>query len=86
MPKILTPKPPTIFPIPAGTKPSKCKQCPEEIFFVGKQPLCVQPTCKSRSTGRVYETDAKAPTATEDGRGWSHFISCAQAPFFRRKR
>ena len=87
MPKTLTPKPPTLVAIPAGTPAAKCKRCPETIWFVGKQPLRVAAVCKSRSTGRAYETPtAKEPSATEDGVGFSHFIDCIESPFFQRKR
>jgi hypothetical protein len=79
-------KPPALVVIPPGTSSRECYRCPQLIYMVGKQPLKVAPMCVSRATGRAYPTpDAKAPTATEPGLGFSHFIDCPGADEFRRR-
>lgn len=80
-------KPPALFRIPAGTKPQKCLRCPATIFFVDRQPLRAEAQCHHVTKNVIISTpDAKRPTATEDGAGFSHFIDCPKAAEFRKGR
>lgn len=71
-----------LIPIPAGTKMQFCKgkKCGKAIYFA-----------KHPRTGNMHpvsidDGSAKAPTATTDGVGVSHYSNCSDADDFRTPR
>ncbi len=67
------------FVVPEGTPIATCKSCPFTIYYIltaaGKQ----MPVDCGTDGGRI-------PTATTQGRGVSHFATCAGAAQHRRAR
>lgn len=61
--------------IPAGTRPWRCRGCPELVYSV--------PDTKAPITVRY--ADGRAPTATADGEGVSHFLNCPKRDRFSAK-
>jgi len=56
------------------------------IYMVEDRPLKVAAECVSRATGNAFATPtAHAPTGTEPGLGFSHFIDCPGAAEFRKR-
>ena len=66
--------------IPKGTHATMCEggRCQEMIYFVGKQPVSVEPY--------LTTMPGIAPTSSEDGCGLSHFANCIDRAQFKRKR
>lgn len=67
-----------MIPIPAKTRPSKCRSCDQTIYFAPHP-----------STGRVHpisieHEEAEEPTPFSDGQGISHFSDCPHADQHRR--
>jgi hypothetical protein len=76
-------KPPKLFVIPAGTRPSKCP-CDAVIYWVKRQPLRAVAQCHYLDKGKIISMpDALAPTITTDGMGFSHFLDCPKRQQFR---
>jgi hypothetical protein len=69
--------------IPRGTNAATCRSCPATIYFVEnpatgkKNPIAVD---------KRTLHDAQAPTATVEGKGYSHFIDCPGRDAHRRRK
>lgn len=76
-----TPKPLTLYTIPAGTKGSPCRatSCRKAVYWVKSDG-------KNRPLDPDPEHGGKAPTSTEDGSGVIHFATCTTPEAFRRPR
>lgn len=80
-------KPPQFFSVPRLTRPSQCRSCKSEIFWIITDSGARMPVdCDPR---RVYKhtasEGAKAPTDTASGRGVSHFATCPNAAQHRKR-
>lgn len=69
---------PKLFPVPAGTKVSACRSCQKPIYWVEN------PATQRRSPVDCAPDGCQAPTATDEGRGVSHFGTCPDAAQWRR--
>lgn len=68
---------PLYFPVPAGTPSRQCRSCPFPVYWI------------VTAAGKRMPVDCGVdggiePTATEPGRGLSHFATCANAAQHRR--
>lgn len=70
---------PFFFDVAADTPARTCDHCPATIYFV-------RTTTGKRMPVRCDVPEGKAPTATEPGRGLSHFADCPGANRARRGR
>lgn len=74
-------KAPKLFPIPAGAVPTKCKSCPEQIYFVEQPSGSTMPVeVRGDVDGSLH------PSTSTPGMGISHFIRCPGANIHRRAR
>lgn len=67
------------FAVPAGTRPSSCRSCEEEVYWI---------TTKHDKKMPVDCTveGAYTPTDRDEGQGVSHFATCPQRDQWRTSR
>jgi hypothetical protein len=73
----VTTKPPTFYPIPAGTPERGCQACDEPMFFI-ETPRGARMPVSCDIDG------AYPPTATSAGQGISHYITCTNPERFSK--
>lgn len=66
------------LPIPAKTQRSKCRFCPEMIYWAP------HPSTQNSHPISVQVDGSEPPTADTEGRGVSHFSNCPGADRARR--
>jgi hypothetical protein len=71
---------PLFFTVPAGTKAAPCRGCSRFVYWIitekNKKPMPVD----------VDVDGGLPPSATESGRGLSHYATCPAAARFRKRR
>lgn len=69
--------------IPRGTNAATCRSCPATIYFV-ENPKTGKKNPVAVDTKTMI--GAQAPTATVEGKGYSHFIDCPGRDNHRRTK
>lgn len=81
-----------LFPVPAGTRPSTCRSCGREVFWIvtaagRRMPVDCTVEGGERPTRKGFTDPSDAPgeLTPKDGAGASHFATCPQAEQWRTR-